>query len=103
MLLEMNNITKRFGAVKALDNVSLRLDSGEVMSLCGENGSGKSTLMKILCGLYPHGEFDGEITFAGDEIQAQTIRDTERRGIVIIHQELALVRQLTVMENIFLG
>ena len=103
MLLEMNNITKRFGAVKALDNVSLRLDSGEVMSLCGENGSGKSTLMKILCGLYPHGEFDGEIHFAGDEIQAQTIRDTERRGIVIIHQELALVRQLTVMENIFLG
>ncbi|MBU5378907.1 MAG: xylose ABC transporter ATP-binding protein [Pantoea sp.] len=103
MLLEMNNITKRFGAVKALDNVSLRLDSGEVMSLCGENGSGKSTLMKILCGLYPHGEFEGEIAFAGDQIQAQTIRDTERRGIVIIHQELALVRQLTVMENIFLG
>ena len=59
--------------------------------------------MKILCGLYPHGEFEGEIAFAGDQIQAQTIRDTERRGIVIIHQELALVRQLTVMENIFLG
>lgn len=103
MLLEMNHITKRFGAVKALDDISLRLDAGEVMSLCGENGSGKSTLMKILCGLYPHGDFDGEIHFAGDPIQAQTIRDTERKGIVIIHQELALVRQLTVMENIFLG
>ena len=103
MLLEMNNITKRFGAVKALDAVSLRLEAGEVMSLCGENGSGKSTLMKVLCGLYPHGEFDGEIRFAGDRIEAQTIRDTERKGIVIIHQELALVRQLTVMENIFLG
>jgi D-xylose transport system ATP-binding protein len=103
MLLEMNHITKRFGTVKALDDVSLRLEAGEVMSLCGENGSGKSTLMKILCGLYPHGDFDGSIHFAGDEIQAQTIRDTERRGIVIIHQELALVRQLTVMENIFLG
>lgn len=103
MLLEMKNITKRFGAVKALDNVSLQLDAGEVLSLCGENGSGKSTLMKILCGLYPHGDFDGQIHFAGDAIQAQTIRDTERKGIVIIHQELALVRQLTVMENIFLG
>ena len=103
MLLEMNHITKRFGAVKALDDISLRLEAGEVMSLCGENGSGKSTLMKILCGLYPHGDFDGEIHFAGDPIQAQIIRDTERKGIVIIHQELALVRQLTVMENIFLG
>ncbi len=103
MLLEMNHITKRFGAVKALDNISIKLDAGEVMSLCGENGSGKSTLMKILCGLYPHGEFDGEIHFAGDPVQAQTIRDTERKGIVIIHQELALVRQLSVMENIFLG
>ena len=103
MLLEMNHITKRFGAVKALDDISLRLEAGEVMSLCGENGSGKSTLMKILCGLYPHGDFDGEIHFAGDPIQAQTIRDTERKGIVIIHQELALVRQLTVVENIFLG
>ncbi|ORM74777.1 xylose ABC transporter ATP-binding protein [Pantoea wallisii] len=103
MLLEMNNITKRFGAVKALDDVSLRLEAGEVLSLCGENGSGKSTLMKILCGLYPHGEFEGEIRFAGERLQAQTIRDMERKGIVIIHQELALVRQLTVMENIFLG
>ncbi len=103
MLLEMKHITKRFGAVKALDDISLRLDAGEVMSLCGENGSGKSTLMKILCGLYPHGDFEGEIHFAGDPILAQTIRDTERKGIVIIHQELALVRQLTVMENIFLG
>ncbi|MFV9670938.1 xylose ABC transporter ATP-binding protein [Pantoea sp. KXB45] len=103
MLLEMKNITKRFGAVKALNDISLQLEAGEVMSLCGENGSGKSTLMKILCGLYPHGDFEGQIHFSGDEIQAQTIRDTERKGIVIIHQELALVRQLTVMENIFLG
>ncbi len=103
MLLEMKNITKRFGAVKALNDVSLQLEAGEVMSLCGENGSGKSTLMKILCGLYPHGDFEGQIHFSGDDIQAQTIRDTERKGIVIIHQELALVRQLTVMENIFLG
>ncbi len=102
-LLEMKNITKLFGAVKAVDNVSLSLEPGEVMSLCGENGSGKSTLMKVLCGLYPTGNYQGHIFFAGEELRATTIRDTERKGIVIIHQELALVRQMTVMENIFLG
>jgi len=102
-LLEMKDITKLFGAVKAVDNVSLSLEPGEVMSLCGENGSGKSTLMKVLCGLYPTGSYQGHIFFAGEELRATTIRDTERKGIVIIHQELALVRQMTVMENIFLG
>lgn len=65
-LLEMKNITKTFGAVKAVDNVSLRLNAGEVVSLCGENGSGKSTLMKVLCGIYPHGSYEGEIIFAGE-------------------------------------
>ncbi len=102
-LLEMKNIIKAFGAVKAVDNVSLRLNSGEVVSLCGENGSGKSTLMKVLCGIYPYGSFDGDIIFAGEPLQASHIRDTERRGIAIIHQELALVKDLTVLENIFLG
>jgi len=102
-LLEMKNITKAFGAVKAIDNVSLRLNAGEVLSLCGENGSGKSTLMKVLCGIYPAGSYDGEIVFAGETLQASHIRDTERKGIAIIHQELALVKHLTVLENIFLG
>lgn len=102
-LLEMKNITKLFGAVKAVDNISLTLEPGEVVSLCGENGSGKSTLMKVLCGLYPAGEYQGHIFFCGEELRATNIRDTERKGIVIIHQELALVRQMTVMENIFLG
>ena len=88
-LLEMKNITKTFGSVKAIDNVSLRLNAGEIVSLCGENGSGKSTLMKVLCGIYPHGSYEGEIIFAGEEIQASHIRDTERKGIAIIHQELA--------------
>ena len=102
-LLEMKSITKTFGVVKAIDNVSLRLNPGEVISLCGENGSGKSTLMKVLCGIYPHGSYEGEIVFAGETLQPTHIRDTERKGIAIIHQELALVKHLTVLENIFLG
>lgn len=102
-LLEMKNITKAFGVVKAIDNVSLQLNAGEVLSLCGENGSGKSTLMKVLCGIYPTGSYEGEIYFAGELLQANHIRDTERKGIAIIHQELALVKHLTVLENIFLG
>ncbi|WP_151993782.1 xylose ABC transporter ATP-binding protein [Buttiauxella massiliensis] len=102
-LLEMKNITKAFGVVKAVDNVSLSVDAGEVMSLCGENGSGKSTLMKVLCGIYPYGSYEGDIWFAGEKLQASHIRDTERKGIAIIHQELALVKHLTVLENIFLG
>lgn len=102
-LLEMKNITKTFGTVKAIDNVSLRLNAGEVVSLCGENGSGKSTLMKVLCGIYPHGSYEGEIIFSGETLQPGHIRDTERKGIAIIHQELALVKHLTVLENIFLG
>lgn len=85
-LLEMKSITKAFGVVKAVDNVSLRLNHGEVMSLCGENGSGKSTLMKVLCGIYPHGSYEGEIVFAGETLRAAHIRDTERKGIAIIHQ-----------------
>lgn len=102
-LLEMKNITKSFGAVKAIDDVSLRLNAGEIVSLCGENGSGKSTLMKVLCGIYPYGSYDGDIVFAGETLQVNHIRDTERKGIAIIHQELALVKHLTVLENIFLG
>ena len=100
-LLEMKNITKTFGSVKAIDNVSLRLNAGEIVSLCGENGSGKSTLMKVLCGIYPHGFLRRRNYFAGEEIQASHIRDTERKGIAIIHRELALVKEPTVLENIF--
>ncbi|MEM6049128.1 xylose ABC transporter ATP-binding protein [Erwinia sp. P7711] len=102
-LLEMKNITKQFGVVKAVDNVSLKVDAGQVLSLCGENGSGKSTLMKVLCGIYPHGTWQGDIYFSGDLITAKSIRETEQKGIAIIHQELALVKQMSVLENMFLG
>lgn len=102
-LLDMRGIVKSFSGVRALNGVSIQLDAGEVLSICGENGSGKSTLMKVLSGVWPYGSYEGEIFFAGNLVKASTIRDTEALGIVIIHQELALVKELSVMENIFLG
>ena len=102
-ILEMRNITKAFPGVKALDNVSFDVREGTIHSLCGENGAGKSTLMKVLSGVWPHGSYEGEILFAGKECTFSTIRDSEARGIVIIHQELALIPELSIAENIFLG
>jgi len=102
-ILQMNKITKDFSGVKALNNISLKLVKGEILSLCGENGAGKSTLMKVLSGVYPHGDFEGEIFFDGEELINKGIKDSESAGISIIHQELNLVNELTVMENIFLG
>jgi putative multiple sugar transport system ATP-binding protein len=103
IILEMRNITKEFPGVKALDNVSFRVKEGEIHCLVGENGAGKSTLMKVLSGVWPHGSYDGEIFFAGELQQFNGIRDSERAGIGIIYQELALVPEMTVYENIFLG
>ncbi|MEV8520988.1 D-xylose ABC transporter ATP-binding protein [Dyella marensis] len=102
-LFEMRGIAKSFGGVKALDGIDLRLRAGECLGLCGENGAGKSTLMKVLSGVYPHGSWDGEILWQGQPLRARSVRDSERAGIVIIHQELMLVPQLSVAENIFLG
>jgi D-xylose transport system ATP-binding protein len=102
-LLEMKDIVKQFDGVRALDGIDIRLKAGECVGLCGENGAGKSTLMKVLSGVYPHGSFDGEILFDGKPLHARSIRDTEDAGIVIIHQELMLVPELSVTENIFLG
>ena len=102
-LLEMKNITKLFPGVKALDNVNLTVEEGEIHAICGENGAGKSTLMNVLSGIYPYGTYTGDIVYDGEVCKFQTIRDSEAKGIVIIHQELALVPLLTIGENMFLG
>ncbi|MES1170731.1 MAG: ATP-binding cassette domain-containing protein, partial [Actinomycetota bacterium] len=102
-ILEMRGITKTFPGVKALSDVDLAVRQGEIHAICGENGAGKSTLMKVLSGVYPHGTYEGEIHFNGEEARFGSINDSEAAGVVIIHQELALVPYLTVAENIFLG
>ncbi|MDX3927188.1 MAG: sugar ABC transporter ATP-binding protein [Shinella sp.] len=103
IILEMRNITKRFPGVKALDNVNLRVKQGEIHALVGENGAGKSTLMKVLSGVYPAGSYEGDIIYQDEVRQFRDIRDSEHLGIIIIHQELALVPLLSIAENIFLG
>ena len=103
VILEMRNITKTFPGVKALDNVSFAVNEGEIHALVGENGAGKSTLMKVLSGVYPHGSYSGEIYFQGKECRFQNINHSEEVGLVIIHQELALIPYLSITENLFLG
>jgi putative multiple sugar transport system ATP-binding protein len=102
-ILEMRDITKTFPGVKALSNVNLSVEEGEIHAVVGENGAGKSTLMKVLSGVYPSGSYDGKIIYRGAECHFRSIRDSEHLGIVIIHQELALVPMLSIAENIFLG
>ena len=102
-ILEMKSITKTFPGVKALDNVSFSVAQGEIHCLVGENGAGKSTLMKVLSGVWPYGSYDGDILFGGEVQKFKGIADSERVGIAIIYQELALFPELTVFENIFLG
>ncbi|MEI7672934.1 MAG: ATP-binding cassette domain-containing protein, partial [Deltaproteobacteria bacterium] len=101
--LEMKNIVKEFPGVRALDGVNIQIRKGEIHALVGENGAGKSTLMKILSGLYPAGTYEGEIRLGDALCRFKNIKESERSGIAIIHQELSLVRELDVMENIFLG
>ncbi|WP_303984564.1 multiple monosaccharide ABC transporter ATP-binding protein [Niallia circulans] len=103
IILEMQNITKEFPGVKALDDVNLKVKQGEIHALCGENGAGKSTLMKVLSGVYPHGTYSGDIFFHNEVCIFKDIKQSEELGIVIIHQELALVSELTIAENLFLG
>ncbi len=102
-ILEMRHIIKEFSGVRALDDVNLEVKKGEIHALCGENGAGKSTLMNILSGVYPHGTYTGEIYYQGELCKFSDIRDSEQRGIVIIHQELALSPYLSIAENVFIG
>jgi len=102
-ILEIKNLTKNFPGVKALDDVSLRIKQGEIHSICGENGAGKSTLMSVISGVYPKGDYEGKIFYKGKETAYHSVKDSEKEGLAIIHQELALSPYLSVYENIFLG
>ncbi|WP_066365632.1 multiple monosaccharide ABC transporter ATP-binding protein [Herbidospora mongoliensis] len=103
VLLEMRSITKTFPGVTALADVNLEVRQGEIHAICGENGAGKSTLMKVLSGVHPHGTYTGDIVYQGEQVRFSDIRASEHAGIVIIHQELALVPGMSITENIFLG
>ncbi|HHW48638.1 MAG TPA: ATP-binding cassette domain-containing protein [Clostridiaceae bacterium] len=102
-ILEMRNITKEFPGVKALDNVNLQVKKGEIHALIGENGAGKTTLMNVLSGVYPYGTYTGDIIYNGEICTFKDISQSEQKGIVIIHQEMALIPYLSIAENIFLG
>ena len=102
-ILEMRGITKEFPGVKALDNVNFAVKKGSIHALVGENGAGKSTLMNVLSGWYPYGSYSGDIVYEGEVCKFSKIKDSEEKGIVIIHQELALVPYMTIGENMFLG
>lgn len=102
-ILEMRDIVKVFPGVRALDGVTMTVNTGDIHAICGENGAGKSTLMKVLSGVYPHGDYEGQIIYRGEEVAFKDIKGSEKEGIVIIHQELALIPELSVAENIFLG
>src|SRR4030042_6288640 len=102
-ILEMKNITKEFPGVKALNNVSFRVKTGEIHCLVGENGAGKSTLMKILSGIYPHGTFEGQIVLNSKELELGSSSDALEQGIGIVPQEINVVEQLSVAENIVVG
>lgn len=102
-ILEIRNLTKDFPGVRALDNVDLRVKRGEIHSICGENGAGKSTLMSVISGVYPKGSYEGTVVFKGHETAYHSVKDSEKEGLAIIHQELALSPYLSIYENIFLG
>lgn len=102
-ILEIQNLTKEFPGVRALDNVNLNVKKGEIHSLCGENGAGKSTLMSVISGVYPKGAYAGKVFYKGAETHYHSVKDSEKEGLAIIHQELALSPYLSIYENIFLG
>ena len=102
-LIQLKNITKTFGPVKALTEVNITLEQGEILALVGENGAGKSTLMKILGGIYPQGDYEGQVLINGKEVVFPSTLDSEKHGIALIHQELSNFSHLTVAENLMVG
>ena len=102
-ILEMRGVSKSFSGVQALRDVNFTVEAGQIHALVGENGAGKSTLMKVLSGVYPHGDYEGSIVFDGEERRFRDINDSEALGIIIIHQELALIPLMSIAENIFLS
>ena len=102
-ILQMKSITKVFPGVRALDDVTFEVRQGNIHAICGENGAGKSTLMKVLSGVYPHGDYEGQILYMGEEMAFKNIKESEVAGIAIIHQELATIPELSVAENIYMG
>ena len=102
IILQMREIVKEFPGVRALDGVTLEVRRGEIHSICGENGAGKSTLMKVLSGVYPYGSYEGQIFYMGEEAKFKNIKESENAGIVIIHQELTMIPELSITENIFI-
>lgn len=103
LILQMQGITKVFPGVRALDDVTLEVHRGDIHAICGENGAGKSTLMKVLSGVYPYGTYEGRIIYMGSEMAFRNIKESENAGIVIIHQELTMIPELSITENIFMG
>ncbi|WP_099470220.1 ATP-binding cassette domain-containing protein [Konateibacter massiliensis] len=103
LILQMQGITKVFPGVRALDDVTLEVRKGGIHAICGENGAGKSTLMKVLSGVYPYGTYEGRIIYMGSEMTFKNIKESESAGIVIIHQELTMIPELSITENIFMG
>ncbi|MFN5720742.1 MAG: ATP-binding cassette domain-containing protein, partial [Bradyrhizobium sp.] len=102
-MLEMRDVSKSFAGVQALRDVSFTVEAGQIHALVGENGAGKSTLMKVLSGVYPAGSYEGSILFDGKERRFRDINDSEELGIIIIHQELALIPLMSIAENVFLS
>ena len=103
IILEMKDIVKEYPGVRALNNVNFEVERGEIHALVGENGAGKSTLMKVLSGTIPHGQYTGEVLYNGSPCRFAGIRDSEKVGIAVVHQELALIPELTIAENMFMG
>ena len=102
-MINIEHVSKQFGSLQVLEDISINIDQGDIFGIIGQSGAGKSTLMNVLSGIYPYGTYDGNIIYNGEICKFNTIKDSEEKGIVIIHQELALIPYMTIGENMYLG